>query len=132
MANIVQFSEASSLGIHAMVIIAKAKTIMNATTIANMTCASRNHLAKVMLILVKNGYVKSLRGPSGGFLLAKNPTEISLLDIYETIEGKLEITSCAANNTVCPFDKCIVDNLVQKVTKEIKTYLSSKTLNDYI
>jgi Rrf2 family protein len=132
MSNIVQLSEASSLGIHAMVIIARTNKIMNATTIAEMTGASRNHLAKVMLMLVKRGFVKSLRGPTGGFILAKKPDEITLLDIYETIEGRLNIPACAANNTICPFDKCIVSNLIQKVTEEIKTYFGERTLKDYI
>jgi Rrf2 family protein len=71
MSNIVQLSEAASLGIHAMVIIARSNKIINANTIAEMTDASRNHLAKVMLTLAKMGLVKSLRGPSGGFVLAK-------------------------------------------------------------
>ena len=78
MSNIVQLSEAASLGIHAMVIIARNEGIINANQISEMTGSSRNHLAKVMLTLAKYGLVKSLRGPAGGFVLAKKPEEISV------------------------------------------------------
>lgn len=132
MANIVQLSEAASLAIHSMVIIAKSDKIVNASTIAEMTGSSRNHLAKVMLNLAKLGFVKSLRGPSGGFVLAKDPKEVSLLDIYEAIEGKIFIPKCPLDKQVCPFDSCILNNVLNRVTSDIVDFFSSKMLSDYI
>lgn len=132
MANIVQLSEAASLGIHAMVIIARNNKITNANEIAERTGASRNHLAKVMLTLTKIGLVNSLRGPAGGFILAKKPEEITLLEIYEAIEGKIIIHECPSNKQICPFSKCLLNNIMQKVTGEIKNYFKSMTLKDYL
>jgi Rrf2 family protein len=132
MSNIVQLSEAASLGIHAMVIIARSNKIINANTIAEITDASRNHLAKVMLTLAKMGLVKSLRGPSGGFVLAKKPEDIRLIEIYEAIEGKISINDCPGNKPVCPFEKCIMNNIIKKVTLEIRDYFSQQTLKDYL
>jgi Rrf2 family protein len=132
MSNIVQLSEAASLGIHAMVIIARNDKIINASQIAEMTNASRNHLAKVMLTLTKMGLVKSLRGPSGGFVLARKPEDIRLLEIYESIEGKILISECPGGKQVCPFTKCIMNNVIQKVTIEIMDYFEKQTLKDYM
>jgi len=132
MSNIVQLSEAASLGIHAMVIIARSDKIINANTIAEMTDASRNHLAKVMLTLAKMGLVKSLRGPSGGFVLAKKPEDIRLIEVFEAIEGKISINDCPGNKPVCPFSKCIMNNIIKKVTLEIRDYFSQQTLKDYM
>lgn len=132
MSNIVQLSEAASLGIHAMVIIARSNKIVNANQIADQTGASRNHLAKVMLTLAKMGYVNSLRGPSGGFVLAKKPDEITLLEVYEAIEGKIHIPHCPTNKTICPFTKCILNNILHKVTSEVRDYFQNHTLQDYL
>lgn len=132
MANLLQLSEAAYLGIHAMVIIAKSKTIVNANQIAEITGSSRNHLAKVMLTLAKHKLVKSLRGPSGGFVLARKPEEITLLEIYEAIEGKIHINKCPNDKQICPFDKCILNNIVSKVTEDIRNFFSSQTLRDYL
>lgn len=132
MSNLVQLSEAASLGIHSMVIIARCDKIINASQIAEMTDASRNHLAKVMLTLTKMGLVKSMRGPSGGFVLAKKPEEITLLDVYEAIEGKIYINKCPVNKQICPFTKCIMNNIINKVTTELRDYFGHQTLKDYM
>ncbi|HBZ65322.1 MAG TPA: Rrf2 family transcriptional regulator [Bacteroidales bacterium] len=132
MNKVVQLSEASSIAIHAMVLIAKADVQINVGHIADRTGASRNHLAKVMQRLVKEGLVKSTRGPSGGFLLAKDPRQISLLDIYECIEGPIEPTGCPLNRQVCPLGKCLMGGIVHKATTEIKKYLSDNKLSDML
>lgn len=120
------------MGIHAMVIIARSEKIINANQIAEMTDSSRNHLAKVMLTLAKMGLVKSLRGPSGGFVLAKKPESITLLEIYEAIEGKIIISECPSDKHICPFAKCILNNIMHKVTHELRDYFNSQTLKDYL
>jgi Rrf2 family protein len=66
-------------------------------------------LAKILQKLVKAGFVKSTRGMKGGFLLAKKPKEISLLDVVETIEGAITINTCAADADKCSMsDTCPV------------------------
>ena len=71
MAKVVSLSEAASLAIHAVVLIASSDKLVNVNQIAKATAASKNHLAKVMQRLVKSNLVSSTRGPSGGFLLKK-------------------------------------------------------------
>ncbi len=60
-----------------------------------------NYLAKIMRRLVKNGIVKSMVGPDGGYTLRKSPSDISLRDIYEAIEGEIRIVDCMDGNGIC-------------------------------
>lgn len=132
MSKIVNLSEASSLAIHAMVMIAQSTKKINVNVVSEATGASKNHLAKVMQRLVKGGLVKSTRGPAGGFLLNKPSNAITLLDIYEAIEGKIDNAGCPLDRPICPFNNCLMGNLVHKVTEEIKDYFQGHTLESFI
>lgn len=132
MAKLVQLSEAASLAVHAMVLIAKAPGHINVNQIADKMGASRNHLAKVLQQLVKYDYLRSVRGPSGGFILNKKAADITLLDIYEAIEGKIEITGCPLDRQVCPFNKCLMSGMVNEVTIQLKSYLKSQNLDEFV
>lgn len=132
MAKIFSMSEAASIAIHSMVLIARNKDGINAVKIAEQTGSSKNHISKVAQRLVKDDLLRSVRGPSGGFTLKKSPTEITLLDIYESIEGPLEITDCPMATEVCHFDQCIMGNVVNKMTSEFKKFLQEQTLKSYI
>jgi Rrf2 family protein len=132
MSRIVQLSEAATIGLHSMVIIARADELINANNIAEQTGASKNHLAKVLQRLVKAGFLESTRGPSGGFLLKKKPREITILQIYEAIEGKIETSGCPLNQSVCPFDKCLVGGIVKDVSEHFIKYIKKATLKDYL
>lgn len=132
MSKIINLSEAASLALHSMVLVAKSKEQLNATQIAEITGSSRNHLAKIMQQLVKKDFLISNRGPTGGFSLKKEPKDITILEIYESVEGKLEISPCPLNHQVCAFDKCLMGNLVKKVTEEFIEYFKNQTLQDFV
>src|SRR5512136_102917 len=132
MAKIFSMSDAASIAIHSMVLIARAENGINAVKIAEISGFSKNHISKVLQRLVKNDLLKSVRGPSGGFTLKSNPENISLLNIYESIEGTLEITDCPLSNEICGFDKCVMGNIVNKMTKEFKKFLDNQTLKGYL
>ncbi|MBW6492669.1 MAG: Rrf2 family transcriptional regulator [Lentimicrobium sp.] len=132
MSKIISISEAASIAIHSMVLVAGSSENLNVSKISERTGASRHHVAKIMQRLVKEGYLNSNRGPSGGFALRLTSQEISLLDIYETIEGKLSDTNCPLEHPVCPFDKCLMGGIVTKMTQEFKDYMSKQKLSDYI
>lgn len=132
MAKVVHISEAASLAVHSMALIAGSREMLNVNQIADKTNASRNHLAKVMQILVKNNYLDSVRGPKGGFSLKGDPTKISLLEIYELIEGSLEHHYCGIGDQKCPFKTCVFGGLADKFSREFVNYLRSTTLSNLI
>lgn len=131
MSKLFNLSDASSIAIHAMVMVARSEAALNVIQIADATSTSKHHVAKVMQRLVKDGFISSQRGPTGGFTLRKNPADISFLDIYESIEGKIEIHRCMFETPVCPMDKCIMNNITQKMSEEFVQYLKGQTLSMY-
>lgn len=132
MAKVFSLSEAASIALHGVILIAQEKGGLNVIKIAERTDTSKHHVAKVMQRLVKAGYLTSQRGPSGGFVLRKNPADIHFLEIYEAIEGPIEITECPMDKQVCPFDKCIMNNVTSKMTLEFKDFLSNQTVEKYL
>jgi len=133
MSSPIQFSEATSIAIHSMVYIASNKEDKHGIKkIAGMIGASEAHLAKVLQRLSKMGLLKSVTGPKGGFSLAKTSEEITLLEIYEAIEGPMHLTGCPLNRQVCPFTNCIFQGLLGNVTKQIKEYFENRRLVDLI
>ncbi|MFA5417197.1 MAG: Rrf2 family transcriptional regulator [Bacteroidales bacterium] len=132
MAKIVNITEAVSIALHSMVLVAKAKSSqMNASIISEITGSSKFHVSKVLQKLVKDGFLSSQRGPAGGFLLETSPENITLLQIFEAIEGKIVISKCPLNK-VCPFGDCIFEDLTMIMTRQFRDYLQIHTLADYI
>ena len=132
MSKIVSISEAASIALHGVVLIAMADSLVNVGYIAEKIGSSRHHVAKVMQRLVKDGFLMSHRGPTGGFALTKKPSEITFLQLYEAIEGKITLSKCPLDKPVCPFDKCIMNGITKTMTIEFKKYLSEQTLDLYL
>lgn len=132
MGNIIALTEAASIGLHSMVLIARSNEMLNVNRIAEFIGSSRHHVAKVMQRLSKEGFVTSNRGPTGGFKLKKLPHEITLLDIYEAIEGPLVVQTCPMNHDHCPFGQCLMGDLSPNVSKQIRDYLAEHTLKDFL
>ncbi|PLX01490.1 MAG: Rrf2 family transcriptional regulator [Marinilabiliales bacterium] len=132
MTSIISITEASSIALHSMVLIANTDKNLNVIKISELTGSSKHHVAKILQRLVKDNYLNSNRGPYGGFTLKKKPKEISLLDIYESIEGRIDVADCPVENPECPFTRCILENITKKMTIEFKEFLASKTLDLYL
>ncbi|MBS4057393.1 MAG: Rrf2 family transcriptional regulator [Bacteroidetes bacterium] len=132
MSKIVSLTEAASIALHGMIIVAKSEKMANVVQIAELTGSSKHHVAKIFQRLVKDNYLESHRGPSGGFTLKRKPTDITLLEIYESIEGRIEVTTCPLDKGICPFGLCIMDNVTRKMTVDFRTHLQGHTLADYL
>ncbi len=132
MSNILALSEAATIGLHSIVLIAKEKEKLNVNQIAERIGSSKHHVAKVLQRLAKENYVSSNRGPAGGFVLKKDPKEISLLEIYEAIEGKIETQTCPGTKETCPFGLCILGEVSTKLNAEFVSFLKNQTLNKYL
>ena len=133
---ILNISEAANLGIHALSYLANYsvdKTPISTVQVARAFKVSENHLSKVFQRLTKMGLVKSIRGPRGGFLLAKDPGEITLLQIYEAIDGPLTTGEhCMLGTPTCGYEHCIFGNLAKNVENDVYQRFSTKTLQDLI
>jgi len=65
----------------------------------------RSFLAKILQKLVKAKIVRSYRGVKGGFSLARQARDITVLEVLEAIEGKLALNICVSDKKKCSFSK---------------------------
>lgn len=132
MSSVFNFSEAASIALHSMVMVASSEGKTNVGQIAERLNFSKHHVAKVMQRLVKVDVVKSNRGPSGGFQLARPASDINLLEIYEAVEGKMVSYDCPLGYDVCAFEKCILGTITHDMNNNFKKYLTEHDLQFYI
>jgi len=128
--RLIHISEAASLAIHSLALIAASTVRLNARKIAGILHVSQNHLAKILQILAKNEYLESNRGPGGGFILKRNADEVSMLEIYQLIEGNVDCQSCGITENQCPFISCIFGGKPDKLTHEFVEYLTNTKISD--
>ncbi|MCX8037417.1 MAG: Rrf2 family transcriptional regulator [Candidatus Sumerlaeia bacterium] len=135
MSNIFKVSEAASLAIHSLIVMSSnSNRPVTAREVAGIIRASEAHLAKVLQRLARCGLVKSSRGPKGGFVPARDPDSITLLDIYEAIEGPLTITTCLLGRPICEggVARCCLGSLLVDVGEQVRRHLQSTKLSQVI
>jgi Rrf2 family protein len=131
MADIIKISDATALALHSMVHLATVENGRSTTgEIAEVFEASRHHLAKVHQRLAKAGLLKTIRGPSGGVSLGKPAESITLLEIYEEMEGSMLCNPCLFGKDVCPRNGCVLGVLLPSLARQVRDYFKSTTLAD--
>jgi Rrf2 family protein len=131
MANVLRISEAATLALHTLALLAGRPGEIHSThRIAEVLEASEAHLAKVLQRLARMGLVRSIRGARGGFVLGKKPDEVTLLEIYEAIDGPLRPSTCLMGHQVCADHGCILGSLLEEINRDVKTHLSSQKLSE--
>ena len=93
------------------------------------------YLEQLFLKLRKNNLVKSVRGPSGGYVLNRPPEEIKLLSIISAVDEKIKTVKCKKESKKgCNGKsiKCITHNLWDELEKHINKFFENNTLNDIL
>lgn len=94
---------------------------------------SENYLEQIIATLKKNGYVKSTRGPKGGYSLMKEPKEISVGDILRVLEGDLNPVDCVEVNEALTCQEsqlCVTKFVWRKISDSINQVVDNITLED--
>ncbi len=131
MSHLLNLSEATSIAMHAMVYLAANEdTPCSTSKVGSSLQLSEAHLAKVFQRLGKVGLVRSIRGPGGGFMLARERSGITLLEVYEAIEGPFLPADCLMDKSVCKGSHCILGGLLQLLNKEMEAHLSNTKISD--
>jgi len=77
-------------------------------------------LHRIIASLARKNIVKTFPGREGGVQLARSPEEITLLDIYEAVEGPVQLSVCLVQDSDCPLNSpCPVQNCLAQVQKAI-------------
>ena len=96
---------------------------------------SISFLEQIFFKLKKNKLVYSLRGPSGGYLLCKPPSEIKLSSIIDAVDEKVKTVGCkkeSKKGCTGKSVKCITHNLWDDLEKHINSFFEKNTLSDII
>ncbi len=90
-------------------------------------------LTKILQPLIKSGIVGSQRGVSGGFFLALDPAEITLLDVIEAEEGTPHLNICLENDGICGRDEvCPVHRVWREARSDLVDTLQRHSFADLI
>ncbi|MBN1917840.1 MAG: Rrf2 family transcriptional regulator [Verrucomicrobia bacterium] len=133
MAMTIRMSEAASLALHAVRVLAEVNNGRRLTTreIATTLSVSEAHLSKVLQRLVHRGLVTSTRGPKGGFALAEGSDKVPMVEVYEMIEGPLAPEKCFLGHDVCPRGECMFGGLIETVNMMARQHLERTTVGDF-
>jgi len=83
-----------------------------------------SYLAKLFQTLAKKGFVRSFRGPDGGFALTRSPREINLLEVIEAVEGPIFLNDCLIQRGFCPQNEvCSVHDVWREAQGRFLDYL---------
>lgn len=90
---------------------------------------SAKYISRLIIDLRRAGIVSSVRGARGGFLLAKKPAELTLLEIVETMEGPLSVVECVRTPETCErHGGCASHAAWEILNAEIRAAMSRITL----
>lgn len=97
--------------------------------IAESQAIPENYLAKIFQDLAKGGLVRSHRGARGGFSLARAPSEITLLDVIEALQGPLALAPCLDARQGCScHSTCATSRALCEVQSQMVQMLGAQTL----
>ncbi len=91
------------------------------------------YLEQLFARLRKAELVSSVRGPKGGYLLARAAERISIAEIVLASDESLEMTRCGTSREegcMSPSTRCLTHDLWEGLTKHIQEYLQAITLGD--
>ena len=111
-----------------------AKTPVRIKDIAERQQISDKYLEQIVSSLNKAGFVKSLRGPQGGYRLTKKPEEYTVGMILRLIEGSLAPVACLDDdiNNCTRADRCPTLILWEQLYDAISEVVDNITLADLI
>jgi len=99
--------------------------------IAQQEAIPESYLQQLFLRLRKKNIVKSVRGPGGGFILSRHPSEINIGEIIRTAEGKQANIGCRNSGRQCGMiNKCRTQNMWETLEERIDEFLVSISLED--
>jgi Rrf2 family cysteine metabolism transcriptional repressor len=94
---------------------------------------SVKYLEQLMAVLRSAGFVRSIRGSKGGYVLAKAPNQIKLNDVMHRLEGSVATVECVENENYCSRSAdCAARYLWMQVEQAIDNVLGAITLQDLV
>lgn len=130
-----QITRQADYALRAMLYLARMKPDERSATsvIAEVQHIPPSFLAKIISQLSIAGLIKTSRGARGGVTLARQPAEISLLEVVEAIDGPILLNECTGGQPICPFgDDCPIHSIWCDTQKQLVERLRATTYGSLI
>ena len=94
---------------------------------------SYKYLDQIICGLKAGGLIGSVSGKKSGYRLTRNPSKITVYDIYNAFNHNLAVVDCLADKRICSkHEKCAARDLWSGLNSVIESYLKSKTIDDLV
>lgn len=130
-----QFTKAEEYGMLGVIYLAE-KNFSTVTPLSEISEAQEipeKFLAKIFQSLSKSGIVRSHRGVRGGFTLAKDPGQVTVKDVLESIQGPYHLLKCVHDTEACnKSDLCALRDLLIIAEDKMVQVFEQHTLTDMV
>ncbi len=101
--------------------------------IARRQGISPRYIEQIFILFKKAGLIRTIRGPKGGYMLAKEPDKLTLGDIIRAVEGEIELVSCKPSETEdggeCSMSKeCVTAPIWSELNSQVSSFFDSITI----
>lgn len=106
---------------------------VNLNDIAERQGISAKYLWQIVNLLKTAGFVRGTRGPKGGYVLIRDPAQITLLDVIQILEGPVSLVECVDDPQYCDrVDKCVAHSVWEEVSHAVRDGLKKITLAEIL
>ncbi|MCB1876302.1 MAG: Fe-S cluster assembly transcriptional regulator IscR [Chromatiales bacterium] len=93
---------------------------------------SLSYLEQLFAKLRKQGLVKGVRGPGGGYHLARAAADISIADVISAVDEKVDVTRCEGKENCQHGNRCLTHDLWTDLSRRIYDFLTTITLAELV
>ena len=93
---------------------------------------SDSYMEQLFSALKMAGLVKSLRGAHGGYVLARDPDDITIGEIIRTLEGPIELADCLEGFACAKSPECVTKGLWKEINDSISNIIDHRSLQDLL
>jgi Rrf2 family protein len=130
--NDMKVTKSAGYALHALMYMVRHNTQLPVTaiTVAKAEGIPSDYLAKIFQQLAKARFVKAIRGRKRGYVFARPPEQITLLELFEAIEGGPLFDDCFLRHCQCGGtpDNCRIFSIWTEATRQIKEELENTTV----
>lgn len=109
------------------------KSRFSAAAVAEATCIALPTVSKILKFLNEANLLISTRGVNGGYQLARDAEQITVVDVISVIDGKPAVTQCGQGDAICVHDRiCQLRGNWQFLNRMIVNVLKSVSIADMI
>ena len=132
-----QFTKAEEYGMFGVMYLAEKdrSVVTPLSEISEAQQIPEKFLAKIFQSLSKAGIVRSHRGVRGGFTLSRDPREITIKEVLETIQGPYFLMKCLKDKDACvrrPDEFCALREILMIGQKKLVTVFEQYSLADLV